>query len=263
MCQVEAPRDQRDERLARRVRQCRAVPIADVGDADAAGVESERLGADHVARDPAVAALPDVAVAIDEVVVANVVPAVRLHVVGVDRADDRRDVRLAVVVRGRRVVHEDHAHGWRVQRWRAAEALVRAPVGARQDRRLRVQARGAARQSGLRSAAPVHEDRAQRVHGSRCAQLDDAARTGPHRLGDRDAGSRMYVLSCGQQLPASEAAAVGAGAKLDAAAALPARTHEIEPERRTHGCRRRRRADWRGARLPPRPRRGHTAGAPR
>ena len=45
----------------------------------------------------------------------------------------------------------------------------------------------------------------------------------------------MYVLSCGQQLPASEAAAVGAAAKLDAAAALPARTHEIEPERRAHG----------------------------
>ena len=79
----------------RGVRQRRADAVADVGDADAAGVEAERLGADHVARDPAVAALPDLAEAVDEVVVADVVPAVRLHVVGVDRAEDRWDVWLS------------------------------------------------------------------------------------------------------------------------------------------------------------------------
>ena len=155
-------------------------------------------------RDAAVAALPDVAVAIDEVVVANVVPAVRLHVVGVDRADDRRHVGLGVVVR--RV-----ACGAR----RPCARRARTAVGARrrlsfapQSARVRIvgcerQARGAERQS----RAPVRGARSRRSRAARCtaprrAQLDDAPRTGPDRLGDRDARSRMDVLARGQRCPA-------------------------------------------------------------
>ena len=44
---------------------------------------------DHVPRDPARAALEDLAEPVDQEVVADVVPAVPLHVVALDRADDR------------------------------------------------------------------------------------------------------------------------------------------------------------------------------
>ena len=151
--QVEPPGDQRDERRARGVGQRRALAVADVGDADAARVEAERLGPDHVARDAAVAALPDLPEAIDEVVVANVVPAVRLHVVGVDRAQDRRHLGLGVVVRRVRVVHEDHVHGAGVQRVRPSQALVCAPLGARVDDGHR-RRRAGRRASWARAAGP-------------------------------------------------------------------------------------------------------------
>jgi myo-inositol catabolism protein IolC len=45
---------------------------------------------DHVARDPALAALEHVAERVDEEVVADVVPAVRAHVVDLDRAHHGR-----------------------------------------------------------------------------------------------------------------------------------------------------------------------------
>ena len=58
-------------------------------------LKPSRVRADHRAVDAAGAALEDAAVGVDEEVVADVVPAVRAHVVGVDRADDRRARRLA------------------------------------------------------------------------------------------------------------------------------------------------------------------------
>ena len=57
---------------------------SDHRDADGAGVEPPRVRPDDVALDPAVAPFVDGAVAVDEEVVADVVPAVRLHVVHLD-----------------------------------------------------------------------------------------------------------------------------------------------------------------------------------
>ena len=72
------------------------VPVgADQRDADRAGVEAQRVRADHVAIDPAEPSLEDLAVSVDEKVVADVVPAVSLHVVELDPLDDRRSVRTA------------------------------------------------------------------------------------------------------------------------------------------------------------------------
>ena len=89
---------------------------ADHGDADRAGVEAARIRADHVLVDAAVAALVDGAVAVDEEVVADVVPAVRLDVVDLDPAHDRGRLRGRVVVRARRVVHDREADRRRVRR---------------------------------------------------------------------------------------------------------------------------------------------------
>ena len=75
-------------------------------DADRAAVEAERMRADDVPVDPAVAALVHGAEAVDEEVVADVVPTVALHVVQLDPADDRRRFDARVVVRSRRVVDD-------------------------------------------------------------------------------------------------------------------------------------------------------------
>ena len=110
--------------------------VSDHGDADAAGVEALRVRPDDRAVDAARTALVDAPVGVDEEVVANVVPAVRAHVVGVDRADDGRHVACRIAVRRVRVVHEDHVHRVGVARRRAPQRLVCAPAGARDDRRL-------------------------------------------------------------------------------------------------------------------------------
>ncbi|CAM3908234.1 hypothetical protein NOZE110980_19715 [Nocardioides zeicaulis] len=62
--------------------------------------------------------------------------------VGVDAPDDRRDLRLGVVVGVDRVVHEAGADGAVAQRALVADALVGAPLGARVDGGLRDGLRG-------------------------------------------------------------------------------------------------------------------------
>ncbi len=90
MPDVQAPREQRAERVFRLARRCLRGVRADDGDADRACVEPLRMRADDVAPHPAATAFEDLAVAVDEKVVADVVPAVGLDVVELDAAHDRR-----------------------------------------------------------------------------------------------------------------------------------------------------------------------------
>ena len=151
----------------------------DARDAGRDAVEPLGLGADDREVDPARAALEDLAVLVDEEVVADVVPAVVVAVVARDAEHDRRRVLRPVLVRVDRVVHErelDLAVGGTAARRHA----VAAPLGAGDDRRRadlpapcrQARQRGAAA-GGAGGRARSHEARAQ---GTRAA-LDAAAGT--------------------------------------------------------------------------------------
>ena len=131
--QRELPADQARERLhGRRVeRHVRERP--ETRDAGRVAVPALRLGADHGGLDATRAALEDDAVAVDEEVVTDVVPAVGVAVVARDAEDDAGRLLRRVVDRGDRVVHERGLHH-AVARWVARRDLVGAPGGTRDDR---------------------------------------------------------------------------------------------------------------------------------
>ena len=133
--QVEPPRGERDERVLLRLRRLGDREVPHQRDPRRAGVEALRVRADHVPVDAAAASLVDRAEAVDEVVVADVVPAVSLHVVHLDPSHDRRGLRARVVVRSRRVVNDEQSHGRRERRLCTDDLLVGAPARARDDRR--------------------------------------------------------------------------------------------------------------------------------
>ena len=103
---VEAPRQQADERVQRRSGDPRRRVVADHGNTGGAGVEPLRVRADHVALDPAGTAFEDLAVLVDEEVVADVVPAVSADVVQLDPAHDRGGLAPGVGVRAGRVMDD-------------------------------------------------------------------------------------------------------------------------------------------------------------
>ncbi len=114
-------------------------------------VESLRLRADDRLVDPARAADIDRPEAVDEVVVADVVPPVRVAVEAADPEHDPRRLGGAVAVRAHRVVDDRRLHPpvARVRaRLAAALRAVRAPVGAADHVRLR--RRGVGRRVGDR-----------------------------------------------------------------------------------------------------------------
>src|SRR5438046_623775 len=82
--------------------------VADQRGAEGVGVEATGVRTDDRLVDAAVAAFPDAAEAVDEEVVADVAPAVAVDVVGVDRPDDARHLRLRVAVGVVGVVDEAH-----------------------------------------------------------------------------------------------------------------------------------------------------------
>ena len=109
--------------------------VAHHRDAERARVEPLRVRPDHVPVDASVAALVDRPEAVDERVVADVVPAVPLHVVQLDRPHDRGCLEPRVVVRPGRVVDERHPQGVRVHRLLLADRLVGQPAAPRHDLR--------------------------------------------------------------------------------------------------------------------------------
>ena len=94
MRDVEPPREQLDERVLRRLRRRdarRTSPISETPTVPR--VEPAGVRADDVRSMPPAPALEDLAARVDEEVVADVVPAVSLHVVDLDAAHDRRRAR--------------------------------------------------------------------------------------------------------------------------------------------------------------------------
>ena len=133
--EVEPPREKALERGLGRGGDAAALEGADHGDTGRARIEAARVRADDVSVDSSEAALVDGPVPVDEVVVTDVVPTVRLHVVDLDSAHDRGCLGRRVAVRARRVVHDREPDRGRVLRPVAADGLVGAPGGTRHDRR--------------------------------------------------------------------------------------------------------------------------------
>jgi len=125
--EIEPPGDKTGDRILCRLGRLRAPVGPDQGDAHRAGVEAKRVRADDVAIDTAEPSLVDGAEAIDEKVVADVVPAVALHVVELDSLDDRRCLGSRVAIAPGRVV-DDREPDIRRVGWRPApDRFVRSP----------------------------------------------------------------------------------------------------------------------------------------
>ena len=95
-----------------------------------------RVGADDVLPEAPPPSLVDDPESVDERVVPDVVPPVALDVVELDRADDRRTVLAAVVVRSRRVMDDGEAERRRGHGVVTAQCLVGLPALARDHDRL-------------------------------------------------------------------------------------------------------------------------------
>ncbi len=132
---VEAPGDEPGECVLLRRCRDRAQIVAEQRDPGGAGVEAFRVRADHVSLDAAATTFVDRAEPVDEKVVADVVPAVSLHVVDLDPAHDRGRLRPRVRVRPGRVMDDGEPDGRRERGPRAHDLLVRAPRRAGDDRR--------------------------------------------------------------------------------------------------------------------------------
>ena len=238
MCDVEPPRQQGRQGVPRLLRHRQRAVLAEQGDADRPGVEPLRVGADHVPLDPAVAALEDLAEAVDEEVVADVVPAVPLDVVELDRPHDRRRLGGAVPIRAGRVVHEREPQDGRERGLGAPDLLVRVPAAPRHDggrAGLLELASGDAR-----GRAP-DEEGAQPRHLAAEAVLDSVGGADPPRVAEVPGagagtlgGARVgTVLGLGRRVgPTTPAAGERAGAELHRAAADPVQADEVELRRR-------------------------------
>ncbi len=106
--QLEAPPQQLSHRRHRGSAGCDGAEVAEHGHTHRRGVEPGSVGADHIAGGASSPTLPDASEAVDEEVVADVVPAVDVHVVRLDPPQHGRHLGRGVVVRAHRVVHEAH-----------------------------------------------------------------------------------------------------------------------------------------------------------
>ncbi len=122
------------------------------------GVEPLRMRAHDVAVDAAEPALVDRPEAVDEKVVADVVPAVPLHVEELDPLHDRGRFRSRVAVATRGVVDDREADTCRVARRATTNPLVRTPRRARHDRRRHGRGRRSQRDERLRAPHQVRLD---------------------------------------------------------------------------------------------------------
>ena len=199
--------------------------IADVRDPRRLRVEPLRVSPDHRLVEPAGAALVERAVLVDECVVADVVPAIRVAVVAADREHDLRRLLRRVVVERDRVMHLDRLHRSVVRR-RARNAAGSSPVLTRD-----VGERGGRGLGGvdLRRALPDrHEVQPQPRHAPVEPVLDRARPPYPHRV-----GHAAPVHS--QVLPAPPAACTEhSQLHVGRRPAAPVQAHQVERTRRGH-----------------------------
>ena len=237
MREVEPPRKQAREGLLRGGGGRASVVAADQRDADGACVETLGVSADHRPPDSAVPAFEDLAVLVDEEVVADVVPAVPLHVVELDRPHDRGRLGRPVAVRAGGVVDEREVDRRGVPRRLPPDLLVRVPADARDDRR-RACDREAPQRDPLGSAA--HEVRPQAPHVSAQAVTDRVRRAGPvgtpeppaTRARGLGAAAVGQVLGLGRgRVPGAPPAGEAPSAEEDASRPAPVQADELERPR--------------------------------
>ncbi len=191
-------------------------------DARRAGVEPLRLRPDHRLRHAAVAALEDGAALVDEEVVADVVPAVRAHVVGVDAADDPGRIRARRGRGGVGVVDEHHLELGRVGRRGTPDRLVGVPSRARDDPRPGGERRDHRPRRRCRHARAGDEGDLEAVDVTVPVKADAPRRPGPH-------GSLLR-----ERHPPRPPATRAPGLEADAAVALPADADHLEGAARFH-----------------------------
>ena len=232
---VEPPGDQVRQRPLRSLRKRGVTEVPDHRDADRPGVESLGMRADHVALHAAVPPLEDLPVAVDEEVVADILPAVAPHVVQLDAANDGRRLLGRVVVRAGCVVDDRHAQSRGVGGRPALDPLVRLPAKPRDDRR----------RAGERNRAGGHElDRTPDVVGTQApdargrAPLDPIRGPGPHRPAQMPAPGQaeLGALLVRQRvrvgsLPATPPTRQAPCPEADRAAPQPVQTDHVEPRR--------------------------------
>ena len=181
--EIEPPRQRPHERVDRLRGRVDGREVPEHGDAERARVEPLRMRTDDVLVDPAVAALVDRPEAVDERVVADVVPAVRLDVVGHDPPHDGRRLLSRVGVRPGSVVDDGEPELRGDLRVPLPQLLVRLPGGPRHDRRSTGSCGRPERQA--RDPAPDRE-RADAGHLSAPAHLEPGRSARP-RPGRRSA----------------------------------------------------------------------------
>ena len=213
----------------------RAAVVPEHRHADGAVVEAERVCTDDRLVDAAVPALEHLPVLVDEEVVADVVPAVALHVVQLDAAHDRRRLRRGVVVRAGRVMHDGEVDRRGDLRIRATDRLVGAPRETRDDRRC-VRDRESARRRALRRAPDVV--RAQPRDASVRAEPNRVRRAGPHGASETPGSDAVLAARCVGtdvvvgRLPCAPGAGARPRPELDRTRAAPVNGDHVEPRRR-------------------------------
>ncbi len=169
--------------------------------AGAVRVEALGVAADDVLGDAAGARFPDAPEAIDGEVVGDVVPAVGVHVVALDAAQEGGDVLAAVRVRVHRVVDDSDLEVGCVHR--RNRGLASAPCRAAEDRRRRARAAGALAEAAATSSprstsidcdGGPHEVDLDRGHGGGHAELVGVGAAEPDRIAG-EAG--RLVGACG------------------------------------------------------------------
>ena len=230
------PADQARERVHALGRLGDRGEVAEAGDARRRAVPALGLRADHGLVDAARAAFEDLPVLVDQELVADVVPALRVAVVAGDGEHDPGRLLGRVVVGGHRVVDERHLD-LAVDRRLARRDAVAAPRAARDDGRGSA-GLGAARQARRHARGRLcpHEAGAQLARGAAQAQLELVGGAGEGRVG---AGRQPpavgpVVADRVQRHPARPAAAALACAqlRLGVRAARPDEAHEVEAPRR-------------------------------
>ena len=243
MAEVEPPGERLHERVDGGSRRVGRAEVAHHGDAERPGVEPFGVGADDVPVDPARPSLVDGAETVDEGVVADVVPAVSLHVVELDRPHDRGRLEPRVAVGARRVVDEGHPKRIGVLRLGPHDRLVGLPAAPRHDAgkaRRRNRPQRHLRDRASHRQRPRARDMPDRPH------LEPFAAADPHRLTEPPAAHRPRlaarrvgrVLDVRAHRPPRRPSARRPDPQLEPARALPVDADELERARRGHGRKR-------------------------
>src|SRR5687767_1629683 len=222
--------------------------VSDRGDAGRLRVEALGVGADDRLAEAAVAALVDAAEAVDQRVVADVIPAVAVAVEAADPEHDPLRLRAAVLVGGHRVMYDgglDLSLGRGAAVLAAAIVALGAPLGAGDDigpRRVRggiTDDRARRGDEGtVDRAANVRHCRARGVSRPRDVDVVERAARAPSarpqlQLVGAPGVDRVAVRGLD---PGAPLAAGGAGAKLERPA-LVRDSDEVEALRCRDRCR--------------------------